>query len=94
MRVSDPGGLADVAAVVVWPGNSAPVVTIDAPTALVAWKVGDAITFAGTAGAKALVAAQPTEDQPADPNAEPASAGTNGIGNKAAELNGYLPGPA
>ena len=49
VRVSDPGGLADVAAVVVWPGNSAPVVTIDAPTTSVAWKVGDAIAFTGTA---------------------------------------------
>jgi glucose/arabinose dehydrogenase len=49
VRVSDPGGLADVAAVVVWPGNSAPVVAIDAPTTSVAWKVGEVITFAGSA---------------------------------------------
>ena len=49
VRVSDSGGLADVAAVVVSPGNSAPVVTIDAPGATLLWKVGDLVTFAGSA---------------------------------------------
>jgi glucose/arabinose dehydrogenase len=49
VRVLDPGGLADVAAVVVSPGNSAPEVTIDAPVATLAWKVGDIVTFAGSA---------------------------------------------
>jgi glucose/arabinose dehydrogenase len=49
LRVSDPGGLTDVAAVVVSPGNSAPVVTIDAPTTSVNWKVGDVVSFSGSA---------------------------------------------
>ena len=49
VRVSDPGGLADVAAVVISPGNSAPDVTIDAPVTTLTWKVGDVVTFAGTA---------------------------------------------
>jgi glucose/arabinose dehydrogenase len=49
VRVSDPGGLADVAAVVVWPGNSAPLVTIDAPATSLTWKVGDLVSFAGSA---------------------------------------------
>src|SRR4029450_4697671 len=49
VRVADPAGLADVAAVVVSPGNSAPVVTIDAPATTLTWKVGDVVNFAGSA---------------------------------------------
>lgn len=49
LRVSDPAGLAEVAAVVVSPGNSAPTVTIDAPLTTLAWKVGDVVAFAASA---------------------------------------------
>lgn len=48
------------------------------------------ITFAGTAGAKALVSAPPTEDGPN--SADPANPDKTPGGNNA-ELNGHVPGP-
>jgi glucose/arabinose dehydrogenase len=52
LRVTDPGGLTDVATVVVRAGNPAspdPVPVIDSPETSLRWKVGDPITFAGRA---------------------------------------------
>jgi hypothetical protein len=52
LRVTDPGGLTDVATVVVTAGNPAspdPVPVIDSPATSLRWKVGDPITFAGRA---------------------------------------------
>ena len=49
VRVSDAGGLSDVAALTIWPGNRAPIATISAPSAAFTWKVGDSIGFSGAA---------------------------------------------
>jgi len=52
LRVTDPGGLTDTAAVDVTVGNppsDEPVVTIDNPTAATQWSVGQSIPFAGRA---------------------------------------------
>ncbi len=47
LRVIDPSGLSDVAAVAIAANNSAPTATIDAPTRSFTWKVGNPITFSG-----------------------------------------------
>ena len=47
LRVTDPAGLFDVAAVAISVNNSAPVAIIDTPTGAFTWKVGDPITFIG-----------------------------------------------
>jgi PKD repeat protein len=47
LRVSDPAGLFDVAAVTISVNNSAPVAIIDTPTGAFTWKVGDPIAFIG-----------------------------------------------
>jgi glucose/arabinose dehydrogenase/PKD repeat protein len=49
LRVSDPGGLADEASVVVTPGNSPPRPTITTPTGTASWAVGDVVSFSGGA---------------------------------------------
>ena len=47
LRVTDPGGLFDVASINISVNNSAPTAVIDMPTGASAWKVGDSITFSG-----------------------------------------------
>lgn len=49
LRVTDSTGLYSVATLHILPGNSAPVPVITTPTTALHWKVGDTITFAGTA---------------------------------------------
>jgi glucose/arabinose dehydrogenase/PKD repeat protein len=47
LRVSDPAGLVDVAAVNISLNNTAPTAVIDSPTGSFTWKVGDSIAFSG-----------------------------------------------
>jgi PKD repeat protein len=49
LRVTDPGGLFDTDAVVISVGNTAPTATIASPAAGTTWKVGDVISFSGSA---------------------------------------------
>ncbi len=49
LTVTDTGGLSDSTRLYLTAGNSAPVVTITAPSALNTWKVGDTIAYSGTA---------------------------------------------
>ncbi len=49
LRVTDGHGLSDVASVVISSGNTAPVVTIAAPSAATAWSVGEVLPFSGSA---------------------------------------------
>ncbi len=49
LRVSDPQGLSDVSAILIWPGNTAPVATMTSPSPLLTWRVGDTIVFSGGA---------------------------------------------
>jgi glucose/arabinose dehydrogenase len=49
LRVTDPGGLSATATVTVTVGNTAPTATINAPAAGTTWKVGDVISFSGSA---------------------------------------------
>jgi glucose/arabinose dehydrogenase len=49
VRVSDGQGLSDVAAVLVTPNNTPPVPTIQSPSATTSWRVGQAISFSGSA---------------------------------------------
>jgi PKD repeat protein len=49
LRVTDSQGAADTATVVVNVGNTAPTVRIISPAAGTTWKVGDVITFSGSA---------------------------------------------
>jgi glucose/arabinose dehydrogenase len=49
LRVTDPGGLSATATVTVTVGNTAPTATITAPPAGTTWKVGDLISFSGSA---------------------------------------------
>jgi glucose/arabinose dehydrogenase len=49
LRVSDPGGLSATATVTVTVGNTPPTATITTPAAGTTWKVGDVITFSGSA---------------------------------------------
>ncbi len=49
LRVTDAGGLSDVAAVVVTAHNTAPVASIASPTAAATWAVGETISFSGGA---------------------------------------------
>ena len=49
LRVSDGGGATGTDSVTISVGNSAPVATINAPTAGTTWKVGDVVGFSGSA---------------------------------------------
>ena len=49
LRVTDPQGLSDVAAIVITVNNTAPVATIATPQPSLTWKVGDVIAFSGSA---------------------------------------------
>jgi glucose/arabinose dehydrogenase len=49
VRVSDPFGGQNVATVTISAGNTAPVPTISTPASSLTWKVGDAISFSGSA---------------------------------------------
>jgi glucose/arabinose dehydrogenase len=49
LRVTDPGGLSGAATVTVNVGNTPPTATITAPPAGTTWKVGDLISFSGSA---------------------------------------------
>jgi hypothetical protein len=49
LRVTDKSGASSTAAVVISSNNSAPTVNIQSPSATLKWKVGDTITFAGSA---------------------------------------------
>ena len=49
LRVTDPGGLSGTATVTVAVGNTPPTATITAPPAGTTWKVGDLISFSGSA---------------------------------------------
>ena len=49
VRVSDPDGASDTESVSIHVGNSPPVASLTAPSASLAWKVGDQIPFAATA---------------------------------------------
>jgi glucose/arabinose dehydrogenase len=49
VRVTDPYGASDTATVDVSAGNTQPVGTIDAPASTLAWKVGDTVSFSGSA---------------------------------------------
>jgi PKD repeat protein len=49
LRVTDPGGLSATATVTVTVGNTAPTATINTPPAGTTWKVGDLISFSGSA---------------------------------------------
>jgi len=49
LRVTDPGGLSGTATVLVTVGNTPPTATITAPPAGTTWKVGDLISFSGSA---------------------------------------------
>jgi glucose/arabinose dehydrogenase len=49
LRVTDPGGLSAIATVTVSVGNTAPTATINTPAAGTTWKVGDLISFSGSA---------------------------------------------
>jgi PKD repeat protein/glucose/arabinose dehydrogenase len=47
LRVSDPAGLSDVAALDISYGNTAPTAIIESPTGSLTWRVGDRIAFSG-----------------------------------------------
>ena len=49
LRVTDSQGLTDVATIVITANNTAPIATINSPSSAVQWKVGDVITFSGSA---------------------------------------------
>ena len=49
LRVTDSQGLTDVASIVITTNNSAPTATINSPSSALHWKVGDVITFSGSA---------------------------------------------
>jgi glucose/arabinose dehydrogenase len=49
LRVTDPGGLAGTATVTITVGNSPPTATITTPAAGTTWKVGDVVSFSGSA---------------------------------------------
>jgi glucose/arabinose dehydrogenase/PKD repeat protein len=49
LRVTDPGGLSATDAVTISVGNTAPTATINTPAAGTTWKVGDTISFSGSA---------------------------------------------
>ena len=49
LRVTDGQGLSDTDAVTITVGNTAPTATINTPTAGTTWKVGDTISFSGSA---------------------------------------------
>jgi PKD repeat protein len=49
LRVTDPGGLSGTATVTINVGNTPPTATITAPAAGTTWKVGDLISFSGSA---------------------------------------------
>jgi glucose/arabinose dehydrogenase len=49
LRVTDPGGLSATATVTVTVGNTPPTATITTPATGTTWKVGDVITFSGSA---------------------------------------------
>ena len=49
LRVTDSQGLTDVASIVITANNNAPTATINSPSSAVQWKVGDVITFSGSA---------------------------------------------
>ena len=49
LRVTDSQGLTDVASIVITANNSAPTATINSPSSTFQWKVGDVITFSGSA---------------------------------------------
>ena len=49
LRVTDDQGASDTATVTIMVGNTPPTAVIDAPSAGLTWKVGDAISFAGHA---------------------------------------------
>ena len=49
VRVTDSQGLTDVASIVITANNSAPTATIHSPSSAVRWKVGDVMTFSGSA---------------------------------------------
>lgn len=49
VRVTNPAAESDVAKVTIYPGNTPPVPTIDEPSEALAWHVGQAIHFKGTA---------------------------------------------
>jgi PKD repeat protein len=49
LRVTDPGGLSGTATVTITVGNTPPTATITTPAAGTIWKVGDVISFSGSA---------------------------------------------
>jgi Concanavalin A-like lectin/glucanases superfamily/Bacterial Ig domain/PKD domain/Glucose / Sorbosone dehydrogenase len=49
LRVTDPGGATGTASVTINAGNTPPVATIGSPSSTLRWKVGDTITFSGSA---------------------------------------------
>src|SRR4029450_8425649 len=49
LRVTDSKGLSHTDSVAISAGNTPPVATIDSPVASLSWKVGDAISFSGSA---------------------------------------------
>jgi glucose/arabinose dehydrogenase len=49
LRVTDPGGLSGTATVTITVGNTPPTATITTPAAGTPWKVGDVISFSGSA---------------------------------------------
>ena len=49
LRVTDPGGASDTDAVTITAGNSPPVATITGPASSLRWKVGDTVSFSGSA---------------------------------------------
>jgi len=49
LRVTDPGGATATASVVITPGDSPPTATIASPAPTFTWKVGDPISFSGSA---------------------------------------------
>jgi glucose/arabinose dehydrogenase len=49
LQVTDPGGLSATATVTITVGNTSPTATITTPAAGTTWKVGDVITFSGSA---------------------------------------------
>jgi glucose/arabinose dehydrogenase len=49
LRVTDPGGASDTDTVTITAGNSAPTATIVTPTAGTTWRVGNTVSFSGSA---------------------------------------------
>ena len=49
LRVTDPSGASDTASIVITVGNTAPVITLTAPSASTTWAVGESINFAAGA---------------------------------------------